>query len=101
MTAEEFIKDKRRLQNSNCKAICEDTVISSMQEYAKQKCQELLLIVAEKAKIKVMKKSQFGKSRKWQKVKEGEEIDLFSYEMQSSVDKESILNAVDLDSFIS
>ena len=70
-------------------------------EYARLKCKELLEIVAENAEIKVMKKSQFGKSRKWQKVKEGEEIDLFSYEMQSTVDKDSIFNAVDLDSFCS
>lgn len=76
------------------------TLKDIFQQCLKLKCQELLEIVAEKAEVKTEKKSQYGKSRKWQKVKDGEEFDLFKYEMRNSVDKDSILNAVDLDKFI-
>lgn len=72
----------------------------AMKEFAKIKCEELLEIVMEKAVTKTEKKSQYGKYRKWQKVKEGEEFDLFQYEMKCSVDKDSILNAVKLYEFI-
>ena len=78
----------------------EDIILECMHDYAKEKCQELLEIVAEKAKIKTEKKSQYGKNRKWQKVKDNEEFDLFYYEMRNSVDKSSILDAVNLDEFI-
>lgn len=39
------------------------------------------------------KKSNYGKSRKWQKVKE-DEVDLFAYEVMYFVDKNSILNCL-------
>ena len=42
-------------------------------------------------KIDMKKKSNYGKSRKWQKVKE-DEVDLFAYEVMYFVDKNSILN---------
>lgn len=76
-------------------------IAKMMKEYTKIKCEELLEIVSEKASISCKKKSQFGKYRKWQKVKDDEEIDLFSYEVQYSVNKDSILNAVDLEKFCS
>lgn len=75
-------------------------IIKISKQYTKLKCQELLQIVSEKAVIKIEKKSQYGKYRKWQKIKDNEEFDLFDYEMKSSVDKNSILNAVNLDEFI-
>lgn len=53
----------------------EDAVIDAMKEYAKYKCKELLEIVADNAKI------------------------LYSYS-SPKVDKDSILNTVDLDEFI-
>lgn len=98
MTAEEFYK-KWSLENYY-ESNNHSDLISVMKEYAEIKCKELLEIVAEKAKIKVEKKSQYGKYRKWQKVKDDEEFDLFDYEMRNSVDKNSILNAVDLKEFI-
>lgn len=57
-------------------------------------CERVLKLAAENAKISVKKKSQYGKYRKWQKVKEGENIDLFSYEMQTFINKDSILNII-------
>lgn len=55
-------------------------------------CKKTLELAAENAVIGAKKKSQFGKYRKWQNVKENEEVDLFHYEMQYFVDKQSILN---------
>lgn len=63
-------------------------IIDAMKEYAK----EALRDAAEKSVLKLRKKSQYGKYRKWQKVKDEEEIDLFSYEVEYSVDKDSIIN---------
>jgi hypothetical protein len=96
MTAEEILDNQKHGFGSGQF----ESALKAMQEYAKLKCQELLLLVAEKAVIKTEKKSQFGKSRKWQKVKDGEDFDLFAYEMRNSVDKGSIFKAVDLDEFI-
>ena len=50
--------------------------------------------VANNSDISVKKKSNFGKYRKWQNCTE-EEVDLFSYEMKYSVDKQSIHTAID------
>jgi hypothetical protein len=57
-------------------------------EYTVQRC-------ADEAEINCKKKSQYGKHRKWQKVKDGEAVDIFSYEMQYFVNKKSILNVAD------
>ena len=70
----------------------------AMKEYAKLKCQELLEIVAKKAMIetdndcygKMTVKSTYSTERE-----QG-----FSSTTTISVDKDSILNAVDLDKFI-
>ncbi len=72
----------------------------AMKEYAQRKCKELLEIVAEKADIGMKKKSNYGTHRKWQNVKE-DEVDLFDYQVQYFVDKDSILNVVDLEKFCS
>lgn len=56
--------------------------------------------MAEKAVTKAEKKSQYGRYRKWQKVKKDELVDLFDYEIRYSVNKDSILNVVNLDEFI-
>lgn len=58
----------------------DDVILILMKSYAKEKCQELLEIVAEKAKTK-----KNGNSGSW---------------FDASVDKDSILNAVNLDKFI-
>lgn len=55
------------------------TILECMKSYAKEKCQELLEIVAEKAKVKVSQ---------------------HCFELSEEVDKDSILNAVNLDEFI-
>jgi hypothetical protein len=65
----------------DCYIATQHNIKKAMQEYAKLKCQELLLLVAERAKTK---SDDFGSSFR------GDII----------VDKDSILNAVDLDSFI-
>jgi hypothetical protein len=57
-------------------------IVLSMQEYARLKCEELLEIVAEKAEIKTVGFSGLNTKT-------------------CVVDRDSILNAVDLDSFIS
>jgi hypothetical protein len=88
------------ITNSLFTDIQKSLIEKAMKEYTELKCKELLEIVAEKAKIKTEKKSQYGKYRKWQKVKDDEEFDLFDYEMRNSVDKDSILNSVDLKEFI-
>lgn len=74
----------------------ETTSTEMMIEFAKLHCEAQLEAILENAKLDVKKKSQFGKSRKWQKVKDNEEVDLFSYEMQYFVDKNSIINAYNL-----
>lgn len=63
-------------------------VISAM----KEACEKCIDICAEESKIKLKKKSSYGKYRKWMNVKDGEDVDLFSYECMTSVDKQSILN---------
>lgn len=60
----------------------------AMQEYAKMKCKELLDIVVDKAKTKTIYESNDQPSSSF-----GD----YEYDV---VDKDSILNAVDLDSFI-
>ena len=57
----------------------------AMKEYARIKCEELLLLVAEKAETKELFVN--GSNGGW-------------YEKVGKVDKDSLLNAVDLDSFI-
>ena len=97
MTAEEILENNRNAAFYNQNS---DYRIKSMEEYAYLKCKELLKIVAKKAEIKVEKKSYYGKYRKWQKVKDDEAFDMFDYETKFSVDKDSIINAVDLKEFI-
>ena len=97
LTPEEFIisrnftspltkKEQKTYFNS---MISHSGYIKAMGEYADY----VLSIAAEKAKIDMKKKSNYGKSRKWQKVKE-DEVDLFAYEVMYFVDKNSILNCL-------
>ena len=64
----------------------------AVKEAMREACRQTLELATKNACVDVKKRSQFGKYRKWQNVKEGEEIDLFSYEMQCFVDKNSILD---------
>jgi hypothetical protein len=66
----------------DCYIKTQKDIVKSMNEYAKEKCQELLEIVAEKAETKTV--GFPGLNTK-----------------TCAVDRDSILNAVDLDSFIS
>jgi len=68
-------------ENMN-KILEEQTAIAK--EYTKQKCQELLLLVAEKAKIKENRSMSNG----------------YDY-TERYIDKDSILNCVDLEEFCS
>lgn len=81
MTAQEFLKSK------------EPNVFIVPEEWLEEYANIVLNIAAEKAKIDMKKKSNYGKSRKWQNVKE-EEVDLFAYEVMYFVDKNSILNCL-------
>lgn len=82
MTAEQY-----RIENANYDLNEGDNTEKLMQEYAKLKCQELLEIVAEKAKAEI-KYEYSGNTG-------SEYLDEWAV-----VDKYSILNAVDLDKFI-
>lgn len=87
MRAEEVLKKKKRLGLHDFYYEDEEIIVS-MREYAKLKCQELLEIVAEKAEIKTIYESNDQPSSSF-----GD----YEYEV---VDKDSILNAVDLDKFL-
>ena len=86
MTVKDFLEDTltetgfgidNRIQKS--------LVVGAMKEYAKLKCEELLKIVAEKAQTKELFVN--GSNGGW-------------YDKVGYVDRESILNAVDLNEFI-
>ena len=81
MTAQQFLQSK------------EPNVFIIPEEWLEEYANIVLNIAAEKAKIAMKKKSNYGKSRKWQKVKE-DEVDLFAYEVMYFVDKNSILNCL-------
>ena len=66
-----------------------EAILLAMQEHTKIKCQELLEIVAEKAEIE----KRYGEKNKTPTL-----INLVDSE--PSINKNSILNAVDLDKFI-
>ena len=87
-TAEEFYKS---IVGESSVGYTEEAMI----EFAKLHV-EAALVSASKVDIKVEKRSQYGKYRKWQKVKENEEFDLFQFEMKSSPDKVSILKSYPL-----
>ena len=86
LTAEEFLYHKTKFGESLI------TISEVMIEFAKLHV-EAALKAASEVYVKVQKKSQHGKYRKWQTVKEGEEVDLFNYDMQYSSDTKSILNS--------
>lgn len=71
-----------------------DTILEEQAKIVKEYVAEVLKLAAERAKLSVKKKSVHGKYRKWQNTKEDEEVDLFSYDMQYFVDKDSILNII-------
>jgi hypothetical protein len=67
----------------DCYIKTQKDIVKSMQEYAKEKCKELLEILIEKAEVKTVT------------IPNGLNI------KTCAVNRDSILNAVDLDSFIS
>jgi len=86
MTAEDMLQDSLKIShfyNDKYDRMCcfSDDVQLAMQEYAKLKCQELLEIVSEKAELDWEKFSNYDSS-------------------SCEIDKDSILNAVDLGEFI-
>jgi uncharacterized sporulation protein YeaH/YhbH (DUF444 family) len=83
MTAEQY-----RIENYNYKISDGDNIENLMQEFAKIKCKELLEIVVEKAKAEI-KYEYSGNTG-------SEYLDEWAV-----VDKDSILNAVDLEKFCS
>lgn len=99
MTAEEYLQDSLKIShfyNDRYDMMCcfSDDVQLAIQEYAKLKCQELLKIVVDKAKVK---NTLYYSGR--------DNIDIafdFYSELDGrfEVDKDSILNSVNLDDFI-
>lgn len=97
MTAEDCLQESLKISyfyNDKYDRMCcfSDDVQVAMQEYAKIKCQELLLLVAEKAMI----------DTEWEFItSESNALENYSKRMVNyKIDKDSILNAVDLNSFI-
>ena len=101
MTAEDFLQEHLEISHFFSDAY-EETVCFSkdvqkaMKEYTKLKCQELLLLVAEKATIR----HTFTSAIDGKTIHSYDKI--FSTENSMfTIDKDSILNAVDLETFIS
>ena len=69
----------------------DDVILILMKSYAKEKCQELLEIVSEKAKTGCKTEYTGGTPNI---------LGSYSKKISTCVDKDSILNAVDLDEFI-
>jgi hypothetical protein len=89
MTAEEILKEWLiQTDQTNLKEGHYFVIKEAMKEFAELKCKELLEIVAEKAKTKTIYESNGQPSSSFPE---------FEYEV---VDKDSILNAVDLKEFI-
>jgi len=89
MTAEDFLQEHLEISyfyNDKYDKMCclSNDVQKAMKEYAKLKCQELLLLVAEKAKVTTIWEGTIG----------SEYVDY-------DVDRDSIINAVDLETFCS
>lgn len=85
MTAKEILEEwLSQTDQTNLKEGHYFVIQEAMKEYAKQKCQELLLLVAEKAKIEKVV------------VHAGE-----YYDENYQINKASILNVVDLEKFCS
>lgn len=76
--------------------LTQESVIESIKQAQLEAIEETVKLCAEKAETISFKKSQFGKYRKWQNIKEGEEVDLFSYHFMTKVNKQSILNCEEI-----
>jgi hypothetical protein len=75
----------------DCYIKTQKDIVKSMQEYAKEKCQELLEIVADKAKIIDEDGDTYQQPH----------IFFCNGEVYKNwIDKDSIINAIDLDEFI-
>ena len=79
------------VEKYSSKSLCDAELEEAMKEYAKMKCKELLEIVAEKAKIKDEDGDVYEQPKGF--YCNGELYETW-------VDKDSILNAVNLDEFI-
>lgn len=92
MTAEKYLLDNRiEVFGEYGDTSQMEEFTKAMQEYARIKCEELLEIVAKKAKVGSDWKYKGGDSNI---------VGNYTKTLVYKVDKDSILNAVDLDSFI-
>ena len=89
---EEILKKEIFFDTEDISVAYDDKGKRQILKAMKEACRQTLELATKNACVDVKKRSQFGKYRKWQNVKEGEEVDLFSYEMQCFVDKNSILD---------
>ena len=72
----------------------EEDFTNAVKELIEYHVKAALLQVSQKENLIISKKkSQYGKYRKWQNVKEGEDVDLFSYQMKWEINKDLILNS--------
>lgn len=72
----------------------EEDFTNAAKELIEYHVKAALLQVSQKENLIISKKkSQYGKYRKWQNVKEGEDVDLFSYQMKWEINKDLILNS--------
>ena len=98
MTAEEILKEWLiQTDQTNLKEGHYFVIEQAMKEFAELKCKELLQIVAEKSKVKIEKSTPY---KKYESVKTEENFNMYEYKTKVSVDRNSILNAVDLKEFI-
>lgn len=87
MTAQEF------LINKGVESVGNQFPAGLIRKWLEEYANIVLSVAADKAEIAMKKKSNYGKYRKWQNVKE-DEVDLYDYEVQYFVDKNSILNCL-------
>ena len=100
MTIEEFINTLMfKYDNTKTEYIVINQwcLEEALKTFAELKCKELLQIAVEKAKVKIEKSTPY---KKYESVKTEENFNMYEYKTKVSVDKNSILNAVDLKEFI-
>ena len=87
------IPTAEEIQNKYLDKYGNGDLTAMMIEFTEIHVEKALEIASKNAKISSFKLSQYSKKPRWEKVKEDEEVDLFSYKMKWFVDKNSILKS--------
>lgn len=94
------IPTAKEFRISQCMSIEQDLFNSDLEylmiEFAKLHVEAALNNANENAKFYMLKKSQYGKNRRWKRATE-EEVDLFKFNVKWKVSKSSIVNSYPLD----